>query len=265
MKTIVVFNQKGGVGKTSTVTNMMSELTRRGKKVLALDLDAQANLTSFCKIIDAKYTVKDVLSKTVDLDEAICSTVYGDIVPSDETLGLELLRFASDPSFILRVRTILERLPQGRYDFVLIDCPPAVNQVTASALVAANYVLIPTEMEYFSAVGVGRIAETIEQIKPFNNGIKVIGVLLVKYNARRTLTKALESKLSQSTREMLGCDIMNAKIRFTVDIPSAQACGMSVYDYSSKSKAAFDYEELIAELLDKININTQGDKYHGRL
>ena len=261
MEIIVVFNQKGGVGKTSTVTNMMAELTRRGKKVLALDLDAQANLTSFCKIIEPKHTIRDVLYKDVALDSAIISTVYGDIVPSDETLGLELLRFASDPSFVLRVRTILEGLSQDRYDFVLIDCPPAVNQVTASALVSANYVLIPTEMEYFSAVGVGRIAETIEQIKPFNNGIRVIGVLLVKYNARRTLTKVLEGKMAESTRALLGCDVLSAKIRFTVDIPSAQASGLSVHDYNIKSKATADYCDLIDELLEKMNVK-EGVKHH---
>lgn len=263
MKIIVVFNQKGGVGKTSTVTNMMAELTKRGKKVLALDLDAQANLTSFCKIIAPKYTIKDVLSKTVSIDSAIQSTVYGDVVPSDETLGFELLRFASDPSFVLRVRTILEGLSQDRYNFVLIDCPPAVNQVTASALVSANYVLIPTEMEYFSAVGVGRIAETIEQIKPFNTAIRVIGVLIVKYNARRTLTKILEGKMMESTRELLGCDVLSAKIHFTVDIPSAQASGLSVYDYNGKSKATVDYCDLIDELLEKIKTQ-EGVKYHGK-
>lgn len=265
MKIIVVFNQKGGVGKTSTVTNLMAELTRRNKKVLAIDLDAQANLTSFSKIIEAPYTVKDVLSKTVALEKAIHTTIYGDVVPSDESLAMELLRFASDPSFILRVKTLLADLPK-KYDFVLIDCPPAINQVTASALVACDFVLIPTEMEYFSAVGVARIADTINQIKPLNANIKVLGVLIVKYNARRSLTKALESEMASSTQELLGCNVLSAKIRFTVDVPSAQASGLSVYDYNSKSNATLDYIQLVDELLTKIKINVlEGEKYYGKL
>lgn len=248
MKTIVVFNQKGGVGKTSTVINLMSEFTTRGKKVLVVDLDAQRNLTTFCGVREADRSVIDWLTLKGGIDEITQTKKYGDIIPADRTLETELLRFASMPAFVIRIRDLLSKIPQDRYDVVLIDCPPAVNQLTAAALVAADYVLIPTEAEFFSADGVGRIAETIAQVRPLNQEIKVLGVLIVKYNSRRTLTQALEAKLGAAVERLLDCEIFRTKIRATVDVPAAQATGLSVKEYRRDSKAAKDYSALADEI-----------------
>lgn len=248
MKTIVVFNQKGGVGKTSTVANLMSELTARHYKVLAIDLDAQCNLSVFCGARNANLSVCEWLLKTATLNDVIVNTQYGDVVPASDTLQVELLHFASIPAFIIRLRELLTVIDK-RYDYILIDCPPAVNQLTATALVAADYVLVPTETEFFSADGVGKIAETIEQVKSLNSKIKVLGVLLVKYNARRKLTQALEYKLFAATENLLNCGILKTRIRFTVDIPAAQASGMSLKDYKPNGKATQEYSELCDEIL----------------
>lgn len=250
MKTIVVFNQKGGVGKTSTVVNIAAELISRHYKVLAIDLDAQCNLSVFCGARDVKYSVRDWLLQTSTLENVVVSSRYGDIIPSTDSLQVELLHFASIPAFIIRLRDLLKGITD--YDYILIDCPPAVNQLTAAALVAADYVLIPTEAEFFSADGVGKIAETIEQVKPLNPDLKVLGVLLVKYNPRRKLTQALEEKLSGATRHLLECDILRTHIRFTVDIPAAQASGLSVRDYKLSGKATQEYSELCNEILERI-------------
>lgn len=248
MKTIVIFNQKGGVGKTSTVINLMSEFSAHRKKVLAIDLDAQRNLTVFCGIRDPEKTVTDWLLERCSLDEIAQKTKYGYIIPSDRVLEAELLRFASIPAFVIRIKELLSKIPDEQYDVALVDCPPAVNQLTAAALVAADDVLIPTEAEFFSAEGVGRIAETIEQVKPLNPGIKVLGVLIVKYNPRRNLTQVLESTLEASTLRLLGCPVLKTKIRATVDVPGAQASGLSVKDYKKESKAAADYAALYNEI-----------------
>mgnify|MGYP002533021389 CR=1 FL=1 len=249
MKTIVVFNQKGGVGKTSTVINLMSEFTARGKKVLAIDLDAQGNLTTFCGVREPEKTVIDWLTLKGRIDEITQKNKYGDLLPADRALETELLRFASMPAFVIRIRELLSKIPQERYDVVLIDCPAAVNQLTAAALVAADYVLIPTEAEFFSADGVGRIAETIEQVKPLNPNLKVLGVLLVKYNPRRVLTRALEDRLADAVNSMLGCGVLKTQIRFTVDIPAAQASGVPVRIYKPSGKAAQDYNALCDEIM----------------
>lgn len=249
MKTIVVFNQKGGVGKTSTVANLMAELTFRKKSVLAIDLDAQCNLSTFCGVRDAEKSVKDWLLQKERFSNVVKRMVYGDLIPSDEALQVELLHFASIPAFVIRLRDLIAQFPKSMYEYILIDCPPAVNQLTAAALVAADYVLIPTETEFFSADGVGKIAETIEQVKPLNPNLKVLGVLLVKYNPRRVLTRALEERLVGAVNTMLGCDVLKTQIRFTVDIPAAQASGVSVRKYKPSGKAAQDYNALCDEIL----------------
>lgn len=248
MKTIVVFNQKGGVGKTSTVANIAAELTSRRYKVLAIDLDAQCNLSVFCGARNAELSVRDWLLQTSSFDDVIVHSKYGDVIPASDSLQVELLHFASIPAFIIRLRDLIKNITID-YDYILIDCPPAVNQLTAAALVAADYVLIPTEAEFFSADGVGKIAETVEQVKPLNPTIKVLGVLLVKYNPRRKLTQALEEKLSGATQRLLNCNILTTHIRFTVDIPAAQASGLSVRDYKPLGKATQEYTALCQEIL----------------
>lgn len=252
MKTIVVFNQKGGVGKTSTVANLMAELTFKKKRVLAIDLDAQCNLTTFLGVRDPAQSVLHWFLHSASFDDVVRRTKYGDLIAAEEALQLEMLRFASIPAFVIRLRDLVRSIPAGRYDFVLIDCPPAVNQLTAAALVAGDYVLIPTEAEYFSASAVSKIADTIDQILPLNPELKALGVLLVKYNARRKLTKALEEKLTSVTGELLRCGVLSTRIRFTVDIPAAQASGLSSREYKNNGNAAKDYADLTDEILEKL-------------
>ena len=251
MKTLVVFNQKGGVGKTSTVANLMAELTARGQKVLAIDVDAQCNLTAFCGLKYESYSVLDwLLNDKISVERIICKTKYADVIPSDERLQVEMLKFASMPAFVIHIKNLIAKL-KG-YDFVLIDCPPTVNQLTAAALVSADYVLVPTELEYFSATGIEKIADTVNQVKPLNPQLIVLGILIVKYNANRKLSKALEEKFATATNTLLGCSLLKTKIRFTVDVPSSQAMGKSVQDYKANSNAAIDYNNLVEELWETI-------------
>ena len=250
MKTIVVFNQKGGVGKTSTVVNLMAELKLKGLNVLGIDLDAQANLTAFNQIVNPDKTIREVLIGACTMAEAIRACRYGDVLPSDTSLQNELMRFASMPAFVIRLRELLKTV-NGKYDYVLIDCPPVVNQVTAAALVAADGVIVPAEAEYFSAVGIKMIADTVNQVKPLNEHIKVMGVLLVKYQPRRTLTRELERLLQGQIKALLNCELLKSHIRFTVDIPASQASGTSVRDFKQGSKATADYADLANEILSK--------------
>lgn len=251
MKTIVIFNQKGGVGKTSTVVNLMAELTNAGKKVLAFDLDGQGNLTRFLQApTEDRNTIRELLLKEATFSETVQQTKYGDIVPSDEALQGELLRFASMPAFILSLKNIVKNL--GGYDFVLMDCAPSPNQITVAALVAADYTIIPTEAEYFSADGVAKLHNTIEQVKQLNADLKVLGLLIVKYNGRRSLTAHIEKVLNDAAKKVFNSKVFNTKIRFTVDIPSSQALHLSASDYKSNSKVAIDYKNLTKEILGDI-------------
>lgn len=248
MKSIVIFNQKGGVGKTTTVANIMAEMTARGKKVLALDLDAQGNLTRFLDVrTDGQNTVRELLLKEATFEETVVHTKYGDLIPSDEALQGELLRFASMPAFIISIRTLITKLT--RYDIILMDCAPSPNQLSAAALVATDYVIIPTEAEYFSADGVKKIAETINQVRQMNPTLDIMGLLVVKYNQRRSLTKTFESVLEKQSKDLLDSRVFESEIRFTVDIPTSQAYHLSVRDYKPNSGAAEDYRQLTDEIL----------------
>lgn len=226
----------------------MAEMTARGKKVLALDLDAQGNLTRFLDVrTDGQNTVRELLLKDATFEETVVHTKYGDLIPSDEALQGELLRFASMPAFIISIRTLITKLTQ--YDIILMDCAPSPNQLSAAALVATDYVIIPTEAEYFSADGVKKIAETINQVRQMNPTLDIMGLLVVKYNQRRSLTKTFESVLEKQAKDLLGSRVFESEIRFTVDIPTSQALHLSVSDYKKNCGAADDYRQLTDEIL----------------
>ena len=251
MKSIVIFNQKGGVGKTSTVVNLMAELQSAGKKVLAFDLDGQGNLTKFLQApTEDKNTVRELLLKEATFSETVQHTKYGDLIPADEALQGELLRFASMPAFILSLKNIVKNL--GGYDVVLMDCAPSPNQITVAALVAADYTIIPTEAEYFSADGVAKLYNTIEQVKQLNESLKVLGLLIVKYNGRRSLTSHIEKVLNDAATRVFKSKVFKTKVSFTVDVPSSQALHLSVSDYKKNSKVAVDYRNLTKEILEDI-------------
>lgn len=255
-KTITIFNQKGGVGKSTTASNLMSALTQKGKKVLGIDIDAQGNLTKFCKINTTdENTVLEVLSGDAKFDEAVVKTKHGDILPCDRNLSIYEKEFASDMSNVYALKELAEGIG-ANYDFIIIDCPPNANSITTSALISSDYTIIPSEAEYFSLDGIGEISYTIDKIKKrLNPKLKVLGVLFVKYQPRRTLTKKVEKTMSKMVNDMLGCGIFETKIPYAVAVPESQISGESVFSYDAKSKVAKAYLEFAEEVLKGVKEN----------
>ncbi|MEG9430648.1 MAG: ParA family protein, partial [Christensenellaceae bacterium] len=185
-------------------------------------------------------------------DETVQSSPFGDIVPADYNLQLAVLQFANMPDFMFSMADILEKV-EGRYDFVLIDCPPAVSVVTTATLVASNYVAIPTEAEYLSLDGVRELAKTVNVARNrLNKNLKVLGLFVVKYNPRRKLTKELEALFSRSAQDIFGAELIPVKIRQTVDIPMAQALQKSIFEYKPQSAVAKEYAEFGEYILGRI-------------
>lgn len=255
MKVISIFNQKGGVGKSTSAGNLMSEFTKRGKPVLGVDIDPQAHLTKFLvKDADDGATICELLSGEAKFIDVAQGTVYGDIVPSDRSLATRLKAIADDPAFIFRLRQILSD-ECDTYDYVIIDCPPAVNQLTVAALVASDYVLIPTEAEYFSMDGVCEISRTIEQVrgsKYLNPSLQVLGIFFTRYRSNLTIARDMGAVMEQAAKELFDSQVLQTRIPNTCDVPESQAARKAVADYKSNSKAATAYSALAEEVLEAI-------------
>ena len=252
-KTIAIFNQKGGVGKSTTASNLMAELVRRGFKVLGIDIDAQGHLSKFCSIdTEGENTVMEFLSGAASFEETVQHTRFGDILPSDRNLQFYLKQFSEDFNSIYLLQDLVKE--QGsNYDFIIIDCPPNANQITASALVASNFVIVPTEAEYFSMDGVTEISLTIDNVKKrLNPDLTVLGVLIVKYQPHRSITKQLEAFMVELTDKYLHSKLFDTKIPYAVAVPTSQATKQSVAEYDKKCKAAKSYDAFVNEVIARV-------------
>ena len=186
---ITVTNQKGGVGKTTTASSLICGLHQRGARVLGVDLDPQGNLGFSLGIdIGDADTVYHVLKGLKPLESAIISTDYGDILPSDIMLSAAEVEFtAPRREFMLEHHL---KSVRSEYDFIVIDTPPALNILTVNAYVTSDSLIVPMEAEILSLVGITQLQETIETVrKSFNPNLKVLGILLNKFNARLTLSQ----------------------------------------------------------------------------
>ena len=187
---ITVSNQKGGVGKTTTSAALAAGFSMAGKKVLCIDLDPQGNL-GFCLGLDMEtgYTVLDALKGTVPVKDAVIRTELCDILASDITLsssGLEEVRQEHRESIL---RDTLDPILKN-YDYVIIDTPPALNLLTVNAYAVSDYLIIPMASDILSLVGLSQLRETVETVKVrLNPKLKVMGILLTRYNGRTCLAR----------------------------------------------------------------------------
>jgi len=245
-KVIAFTNQKGGVGKTTTASAFCGGLVSKGKKVLAIDLDPQGNLSFSFGADDDGYTIHDVLVGKVSILEAIQTTKNCDIIPSNILLsGLELELTSVGREYVLR-----EKLApiMKFYDYVIIDTPPALSILTINAYTACSDLIIPMAPEILSLQGIAQLKDTIVAVKKYyNKSLNLRGILLTKYNERILLTKEVE-ELASIVAKQLGTVVLNSKIAISVSVAEAPAHGMSIVKYAPRAKASRDYIRVIEEL-----------------
>ena len=244
---ITVTNQKGGVGKTTTCSALISGLCMSGYKVLGVDLDPQGNLGFSMGIdIESGLTVYDLLKGEAEAAEVIRGTDCGDVLPSNILLSSAELEFnRSGREFILQnaIAPI-----KDAYDFIVVDTPPALNILTVNAYVTSDSLIIPMIPEVLSLLGISQLKDTIEVVKKFyNQDLRILGVLLTKYNRRLNLVKEVE-ELTAAIADQLETSILKVKIRNNVAVAEAPAHGQSVLSYAPNSNAAADYNALIKEI-----------------
>ncbi len=241
---ITVTNQKGGVGKTTTASALICGLHRRGASVLGIDLDPQGNLGFTLGLdIGDGYTIHDVLSGRQPIERVIVSTEYGDVIPSDIMLSTAELEFTA-PRREFMLDQYLKAV-RSHYDFIIIDTPPALNILTVNAYVASDALIVPMEAEILSLVGITQLQETIDTVRQsFNPQLKVLGILLNKFNPRLRLSQEVQ-ELAEEVARQLGSRVFEAKIRRGVDVATAPAHGQSVLSYRPGSKPAQDLERVV--------------------
>ena len=247
-KIIAVTNQKGGVGKTTTSLSLINALHLRGYKVLGVDLDPQGSLGFSAGLdIENSETVYEVLKGAAAIEDVIVSTDLGDILPSNILLSTAELEF-NTPGREYLLRNELSKV-EGNYDYIIIDTPPALNVLTINAYVASGALIIPMAPEILSLLGISQIRDTINTVrKYYNPDLRVLGILLNKFNGRLTLNREV-LELSSEIARKLDTKVLGTKIRSSVVVAEAPAHGESVLSYAPRSNPALDFEALLDELL----------------
>ena len=250
MKILAVANQKGGIGKTTTSLALATGLRRLGKKTLLVDLDPQANATDTYRAkINGEATAYDLLING-DTD-CIQTTSLGDIIAGDPQL--------KDADKILDGVSAAYKLRKGlagiapRYDFVILDTPPALSVLLTNALTAAHEVIIPLTSDRYGLQGLMQLHDTVKDIREYTNpGLRVGGFLLVKYRGTTTLARAVDDSLP-TYAERFETKIYETKIRESIEARKAQAAQMGLFAYAPNCTTSRDYEAFINELLKEEN------------
>ncbi len=249
---IAIANQKGGVGKTTTTISLSACLAEKGLKVLAIDMDPQANMTSgvgFEKD-SAEYTVYDLLIGKADIHEAIQPNILEnlDIIPSNLDLAGAEVEMMSMVGKEFVLRDAIEPV-RDDYDYILIDCPPSLSTLTVNAMTAANAVLVPIQCEYYALEGLSQLIQTVELVRSrLNDSLYIAGVVLTMYDARTNLSM----QVAENVKENLNQTVYDTVIPRNIRLAEAPSYGMPINVYDSKSTGAESYRQLADEVVKKI-------------
>ena len=250
-KILAITNQKGGVGKTTTSVNLAASLAQVKQRVLLVDLDPQGNATMGSGVDKRPLTttVYQVLLESADITVAIVASANGKyaLLPANRELAgaeVELVELADRETRLKRALAKVE----SNYDFILIDCPPALNLLTVNGLTAAHAVLIPMQCEYYALEGLSDLVQTIKKIRAnLNPALQIEGLLRTMYDPRNTLARQVSAQLQQH----FGSKVYRTVIPRNVRLAEAPSFGVPTIDFDHMSKGAQAYLALAGEMLNR--------------
>lgn len=251
---IVVTNQKGGVGKTTTTVNLAAYLAKQGQRVLLVDLDPQGNATSGLGIDKSKVekSLYDVLVKDVPLEQATIQTSLNklDIAPAAVVLAAAEVELASQIAREHRLKMAIDQI-KPKYDYIIIDSPPSLGILTINGLVSADHILIPVQTEFYALEGLSQLLQTVQRVRmSLNPNLGLLGVLLTMYNKNTILSRQVEQEIKKHFPNKVFDTIIPRNIR----LAEAPSYGKTIMHYDRFGKGAVAYKDLAKEVHLKVKV-----------
>ncbi len=246
---IAIANQKGGVGKTTTAINLAACLAEKGKRVLAIDMDSQGNMTSGLGVDrdSVEYSIYDTLIGECNIGQSMIVDVFENLslVPSNQNLSGVEVDFIDkeNPQNILKgiVRNI-----RKKFDFIIIDCPPALGMLTINSLTAADTVIVPIQCEFYALEGLSQLIYTINMIKKkLNKNLEIEGVVFTMYDSRNNLSQEVVDSVRESLDEIIYDTVVPRNVR----LAEAPSFGLPINKYDTRSSGAAAYRSLADEVI----------------
>ena len=252
MKIVSIFNQKGGVGKTTTNINLAAYIALQGHKVLVIDIDPQGNSSSGLGVDkdNIENTTYELLVGETDINDTVISLENIEnlkIIPSNMNLaGADLeLSYMENRESILKTKL---GLLEESFDFIIIDCPPSLGLLTINALTASDSVLIPMQCEYYALEGISQLVKTIQKVKKgLNKNLEIEGVVLTMFDPRRNL----QIQVAEELKSYFGELVYESSIPRNIRLAESPSFGMPIALYDPRAKVAEAYEDLANEFLRK--------------